>query len=128
VPFGENDSDSYAIYEKVLEGKITYPSYAKPSTEVQGFIEQLLNKNPALRSGGSFENLKKHAWLKNIDWEALLEKKIEPPYLPVIPNLNWEIEKAFKNVRNINQVISYEERGGPHSNFKSKNPHWDDEF
>jgi cGMP-dependent protein kinase len=117
VPFGESESDSYAIYEKVLEGKIAYPNYANPTPESKKFIDQLLSKN-----------LKSHIWLKNIDWEGLFEKKIEPPYIPVIPNLNWEIEKAFKNIRNISQVISYEERGSSYSNYKPKNPLWDDEF
>ncbi|OMJ91346.1 hypothetical protein SteCoe_6141 [Stentor coeruleus] len=128
VPFGEGESDSYTIYEKVLEGKITYPGYAKPTNELKSFIEQLLSKNPASRSGGSIDNLKLHPCLKNIDWEGLFEKKVEPPYIPVIPNLNWEIEKAFKNIRNISQVISFEERGGNRNTFKSKNPHWDEEF
>ncbi|OMJ96378.1 hypothetical protein SteCoe_134 [Stentor coeruleus] len=128
VPFGESESDSYAIYEKVLEGKISYANYAKPTADSKKFIEQMLSRNPALRSGGSIEGLKMHPWLKNVDWEGLFEKKVEPPYVPVIPNLNWEIEKAFKNVKNISQVIAYEERGGSYSNFKPKNPQWDEEF
>ena len=130
VPFGENESDSYIIYEKVLEARIVYPSHSKPPPEAKSFMEQMLNKNSAMRSGGSFENLRTHSWLKNIDWEGLLERKIEPPYVPLIPNFNWEVEKAFKNIRNINQVISYEEKaaGGRITEFISKNPYWDEEF
>lgn len=128
VPFGENESDSYAIYEKVLQANYSYPSHSKPTNEAKSFIEQLLNKNSGMRSGGSFENLRMHAWIKDMDWEGLMEKKIEAPYVPTIANLNWEIEKAFKNVRNINQVISYEEKPGGSSKFISKNSIWDEEF
>jgi cGMP-dependent protein kinase 1 len=112
VPFGESESDSYLIYEKVLEAKITYPNYARPTTDMKILIEQLLNKNSALRSGGSIKNLKSHLWLKDVDWDGLMEKKEKPPYVPVVPNLVWDVEKVFKNPKNINHIISYEEKGG----------------
>ena len=128
VPFGESESDSYVVYEKVLEGKVVYPTFAKPAFEAKCFIEQLLNKNSALRSGGSLDNLKSHKWLKGVDWEGLLEKKVEPPYVPVLANLHWDIEKAIKNKTSISQVIAFEEKGGTSNHFRPKNPHWDEEF
>jgi cGMP-dependent protein kinase len=129
VPFGENDSDSYAIYEKVLEGRICYPNFAKPSLEAKHFIEQLLSKNPAARNGGSFENLKGHNWFKNFDWESIMDKSYEAPYVPIIPNLNLEIDKAFRAMKNINQVISNEEKyENSQTNFRPRSVNWDYEF
>ena len=68
VPFGENDEDPYVIYEKVLERKLVYPSFVDARLPAKPFIEMLLNKNPALRTGGSIDNLKGHPWLININW------------------------------------------------------------
>jgi cGMP-dependent protein kinase len=56
------------IYEKVLERKLTYPNFVDQRLPAKPIIEQLLSKNPALRTGGSFDNLKGHPWLSSINW------------------------------------------------------------
>jgi cGMP-dependent protein kinase 1 len=68
VPFGENEEDPYLIYEKVLEQRLLYPSFVDSTFPAKKFIEQLLNKNPNLRTGGSVDNLKNHRWLSDINW------------------------------------------------------------
>ena len=68
VPFGENEEDPYAIYEKVMERKLIYPAFVDPRLPAKPFIEQLLNKNPGVRTGGSIENLKMNPWLAYINW------------------------------------------------------------
>jgi cGMP-dependent protein kinase len=68
VPFGEEEEDPYIIYEKVLEHKLVYPSWVDKKLPAKPMIEQLLSKNPAMRTGGSIENLKKHAWFHGFDW------------------------------------------------------------
>jgi cGMP-dependent protein kinase len=68
VPFGENEEDPYAIYEKVMERKLIYPPFVDPRLSAKPFIEQLLNKNPGVRTGGSIENLKANPWLSTINW------------------------------------------------------------
>lgn len=96
VPFGEEDDDSYLIFEKILNGRVNYPLNVNPGKDIQSFIEQILSKNPALRIGGSFENLKKNPWLKDADWEGLIEKKYEAPFLADLPNLQWDVNKAME--------------------------------
>ena len=71
VPFGETEEDPYTIYEKVLERKLVYPNFIDHRLPAKAFIEQLLNKNPALRTGGSIDNLKGHQWLNTINWVTL---------------------------------------------------------
>ena len=129
VPFGETDSDSYSIFEKILEGKIAYPTYSKPVAAAKNFIEDLLNKNPVLRIGGCIERMKSHPWLSETDWEGLIEKKIHPPYLPVLPNLDWDMEKAFTNQNNIDTILGTDEEQHELSpKHSSKVNRWDDEF
>ena len=33
-------------------------------------------------SAGDAEEIKQHPWFKTIDWKLLLEKKLEPPFIP----------------------------------------------
>ena len=70
VPFGEDEDDPYSIYEKVLEHRLVYPHFVDPRFPARPIIEQLLNQNPAMRTGGSIDNLKAHKWFKEFDWVA----------------------------------------------------------
>lgn len=53
------------------------------SIEAADFINKLIQRKPANRIGlNGAEELKQHIWLKNFDWESLLEKKMEPAFYP----------------------------------------------
>jgi hypothetical protein len=49
VPFGEELTDTYKIYEAILSEKLTYPIFANNRLLSKPFIEILLNRNPAAR-------------------------------------------------------------------------------
>lgn len=68
VPFGEDEDDPYTIYERVLEHRLTFPQFLDSMFPARPMIEQLLNQNPAMRSGGSIDILKANKWLKDMDW------------------------------------------------------------
>ena len=55
------------------------------SLEAADFINQLLQRQANRRLGyqGGINELKKHPWLKNIDWKALYNGKVTSPFIPV---------------------------------------------
>ena len=68
VPFGEDESDPYAIYEIIIHTRnLTFAKYFN-DLKAKSVIEQLLNKTPDLRLGGSYAALKNHQWFQDIDW------------------------------------------------------------
>lgn len=67
VPFGEEVDDPYEIYELIIKRNVSYPPYFKDKKS-QKFIEQLLNKIPDLRLGGSYISLKANPWFDKLDW------------------------------------------------------------
>jgi cGMP-dependent protein kinase len=67
LPFGENIEDPYEIYSEILSKKLNYPAYVKDK-KAKKILEQLLNRTPESRSGGSFAALKSNAWFENFDW------------------------------------------------------------
>ncbi|CAG9330353.1 unnamed protein product [Blepharisma stoltei] len=122
VPFGNDEEEPYEIYEKILERRILFPPWLNKNVGVRSVIEQLLSKNPAMRHGGSIENLKANAWLASIDWEKLLDKLLPTPYIPELPDLDKEIEKAIKNPKTIENILhSLEEEEDAHSSRKQNN-------
>jgi cGMP-dependent protein kinase len=55
------------------------------------FISQLLSKNPDSRLGGSYTDLKKHAFFNGFDWHQLINKKMKPCFdLPRDKLINCE--------------------------------------
>ena len=67
VPFGEDEDDPYFIYQEIITKKIKYPSYMK-DIGAKKLMDQLINKLPDIRLGGSFAALKANNWFKNFNW------------------------------------------------------------
>lgn len=70
---------------RILTAEIQVPKTVKLSQEGNDFLLGLLQKVPANRLGcreEGAEELKKHPWFKDIDWDKLQEKQIKPPVVP----------------------------------------------
>ena len=132
VPFGEEESDPYVIYEIIQQGNLEFPKWSDKKSKSKDFISQMLGPNPAKRLAGGFENTKAHPWFSGLDWDQLLIKKIKPPYVPKVTNFRNDIENAIKNPRNTAEVIARVESKTevpPPRKRKIKVPdYWDQEF
>lgn len=74
-----------SMYIKIKNESPKFP--AALSRECQDLISRLLNKDPKHRLGsgkGDVEDIKKHQWFRELNWEDLLDLKIEPPYKPKV--------------------------------------------
>jgi serine/threonine protein kinase len=76
------DKDKNEMYLKILNNSLIIPEFI--SEEPRHLLTRLLDKNPRTRIGSEEGILEvmKHPWLKNIDFSKLLEKKIDPPFVP----------------------------------------------
>ena len=55
------------------------------SLEAFDLCSKLLEREPTKRLGyGGYEEIQKHPWFKEIDWDALYRKEMEPPYKPSV--------------------------------------------
>ena len=63
------------------------------SFEAVDFINKLLIRKAKNRLGyNGINELKNHIWMKDVDWEKLELKKVEPPY---VPNKNENFDKKY---------------------------------
>ena len=75
------------MYEKILNAPIPLPKYL--SRNARSLFLGLLERDPRRRLGSSkldAQEIKKHAFYNDINFELLLKLKIKPPYKPKVNN------------------------------------------
>ena len=71
------------MFKNIWNHEPDFPS--NMSEEAQDLIELLLEKNPKNRlcaNDNDANEVMKHRWFEQIDWDALYNKKLNPPYKP----------------------------------------------
>jgi len=87
---------------------------------------------PEARLGGSFASLKAHVWFEKFDWDALLDKKLKPPYIP--PKEKMMSDNDIKKMENTSKKVTDEIENDLKGHVKKYNPDkvkdkkWDKDF
>uniref|UniRef100_A0A668A8Q2 Protein kinase N1b n=1 Tax=Myripristis murdjan TaxID=586833 RepID=A0A668A8Q2_9TELE len=82
-PFPGDDEEE--VFDSIVNDEVRYPRFL--STEAIGIMRRLLRRNPERRLGSGekdAEDVKKQPFFRGMDWEALLQRKIPPPFVPTI--------------------------------------------
>jgi serine/threonine protein kinase len=78
-PFVSRDRGN--LFEKILHDDLEFPKSV--SFACKSIVQQLLVKDPLHRLGyQGAEEVRLHPWFANIDWEALMNKHLQPPFVP----------------------------------------------
>lgn len=128
VPFADEEDDPMIIYEIILTSKLRYPRLPKPMNEVKAVIDQLLNKNPSQRMGSGFDKLKSCPWFSFFDWEKLLSKEIQAPYIP--RSKSFDLDQVIENCskKSTEKLIAKEEKDEVPLPASKTPLNWDAEF
>ncbi|XP_039859361.1 serine/threonine-protein kinase N2-like [Simochromis diagramma] len=82
-PFPGEDEEE--VFDSIVNDDVQYPTCIPPNAVA--IIQKLLKKNPLKRLGAGERDaneVKGEKFFETIDWEALLAKKVTPPFLPSI--------------------------------------------
>ena len=95
VPFeGENKKETM---HKVMRSTIIYPNSI--SVESTSLLKALMKRNPLKRLGSGeagTEEIKVHSFFDSINWEDLLQKKVNPPFKPtIVPDITFNFDSMF---------------------------------
>lgn len=77
------DDNPFGIYEKILVGKVHYPSHFDPYAK--DLIKRLLAQDRSKRLGNlknGPKDVQNHKWFKEIAWSQLLSRSINGPIVP----------------------------------------------
>ena len=101
--------DTQQMYKNIAFGKVRFPRDAL-SPEGRNFVKGLLNRNPRHRLGanGDAEELKRHPFFADVDWEAFVQKRVVPPFKPKLSsvldtsNFDPEFTNALASASSLN--------------------------
>ncbi|XP_034157468.2 serine/threonine-protein kinase N1b isoform X2 [Pangasianodon hypophthalmus] len=80
-PFPGDDEEE--VFDSIVNDEVRYPRFL--STEAISLMRRLLRRNPERRLGSTerdAEDVKKQPFFRDVDWEALLQRKVVPPFVP----------------------------------------------
>jgi serine/threonine protein kinase len=99
------ENTDFSEYSKLFQ-KIEFPDNKdiSISEEARDFITQLLNVNDEDRLGfgpKGTENVKKHPFFRGIDWDAMNQRQVIPPYRPEVYDVGDEFNLAVSDLRTL---------------------------
>lgn len=69
------------MYDLILKAPLSFNDSI--SADAQDLLRGLLERDESKRLGSaSFDDIKNHSFFKNIDWDALYNRKLTPPFVP----------------------------------------------
>lgn len=77
------DANPYDIYRRIAIGCYEFPANVSMAGRqlIAGLLEQDLSKRLGCLSGGA-EDIKNNPWFQGVDWTIVLQKRIQPPWMP----------------------------------------------
>ncbi|XP_077616091.1 ribosomal protein S6 kinase alpha-6, partial [Crocuta crocuta] len=79
LPFQGKDRNE--TMNMILKAKLGMPQFL--SAEAQNLLRMLFKRNPANRLGSEgVEEIKRHIFFANVDWNKLYRREIQPPFKP----------------------------------------------
>ncbi|XP_024116001.1 serine/threonine-protein kinase N2 isoform X2 [Oryzias melastigma] len=82
-PFPGEDEEE--VFDSIVNDDVQYPELLPP--DAVSIMQKLLRKNPAKRLGAGERDaneVKGEKFFQLVDWDALLAKKVKPPFVPSI--------------------------------------------
>ena len=96
------------LFDRVRNAPLVFPSHM--SEKAQSLISGLLNRDPKKRLGSkSASDVKAHPFFEGIDWTALDEREVTPPFNPCQQRDDTACTKNFEEEftkMNLNSVES----------------------
>lgn len=83
------DKNRRQMFQNILTGEPHFPKelFSPAATD---FLQRMLIKSPTQRLGctaAGVDEIKHHPWFNGMDWNGLLNKTVQPPYLPSVKKL-----------------------------------------
>ena len=117
VPFGDGiEDDPQLFYQYIMKGDFSFPSFITDET-FMNLINKMLLKDQNKRLS-NLEDIKKHPYFKDFDWEKLETFSLEAPYL--LKN-NDDYEKQQNTIPYLTYLNNQSNKSGNTLEYKRLN-------
>jgi serine/threonine protein kinase len=99
--------DVQQMYSKIMNAKLTMPEHI--SDDAKDLLTQLLIRDPTQRLIDP-KLIKAHPFFASIDWDLLLTKEVEPPFIPPVDSVE-STEMVDPSFTSEDPVLSLVEEG-----------------
>jgi serine/threonine protein kinase len=99
-----NDEDPIFLFQKILKAKINFP--LSFDSNAKSLVKHLCKLDLGERYGnlkGGVEDIKKHRFFNEINWDMLISYKLKAPYIPIESD-NPNISNRLLTLDSIEQV------------------------
>lgn len=87
-PFSSQNRNQ--LYINTIKGQITWPEGI--SSEAKDLLSKLLHRRPEERLGSNgITEIQNHPFFASLDWEAVYQKRVTPPFLPASVDEAWDL-------------------------------------
>jgi serum/glucocorticoid-regulated kinase 2 len=104
------------MYKKIQHGTLRFPPFL--SEPCKAIIVALLSRDPATRLGSKndVDDIKSHEFFKDMDWDALVKKEVDPGFKPKIDGTNC-FDDVFTREAVVDSVAQVSKRAAanPHA-------------
>lgn len=93
--FNENQME---IYRAIISNEPHFPPFV--SEKARNFVSKLLQKNPSKRLGfgiNDIDDIKKDPFFDGLNWDDVINKKIEPQWIPNNKSANLELKRDISS-------------------------------
>ena len=125
-PWYKKHQSKEALFTALLQAELQFPRFV--SRDAACLILALLNRNPRSRLGAKGgDEVKRHAFFDDLDWEAMESHSVPPPFNPVLGQnadeaLNFEEDYKDINIESMDASVNSRQETDEHYpkwNFES---------
>ena len=127
-PFGEGLDDTFQIYNAIVNQKLKFPKTKPINDDLKFMLKKMLKKNPEARIGKNCESCRLQKWFENFSWDDLIEKKMEPPYIPEIQEQKMDNDIKNMSLYDLIQLNEIKLLTDMTNEMISSFQNWDDVF
>ncbi|KAI0077858.1 kinase-like protein [Panus rudis PR-1116 ss-1] len=115
-PFDGRTADK--MKQSILKDPLRFPTNVREycSEAGQRFLEGLIDRNPKTRLGcrngrsQGFADIQNHPWFASLDWEALENKDIQPPFVPDMKKANFDVTHELDEFLMVEKPLTHSKR------------------
>lgn len=120
------DTNVQTMYKKIMEAPLQFPDYFWPETKslLSGMLQRDVTKRLGYRGA---EEIKSHPFFNGVDWNAVMERKVEPMFRPPAPANETDVRNFEAEFTDAPAVDSLDDKkDGPLSTTAAEKTHFED--